>query len=221
MSDPDVFPYNGQIYAYKFDLFYTNSKFSLENQYKELGEKVKCFPFAASPKHHYYMPAVKKEYDIVVVGHARPDRVDIVRRLSEKYKVGTYGGGWESSLGVVNGLEHVKAINSGKMYLSFAHTMAGYDNVKVGLFEAMACKQVVITNYMEELSDYFEIGKEILCYKNVDELEEIVDYYMKHEDEREEIRESAYQRFLREHTYEKRWLSVMEDIWAKSVERVK
>ncbi len=221
LSDPDVFPYNGQIYAYKFDLFYTNSKFSLENQYKELGEKVKCFPFAASPKHHYYMPAVKKEYDIVVVGHARPDRVDIVRRLSEKYKVGTYGGGWESSLGVVNGLEHVKAINSGKMYLSFAHTMAGYDNVKVGLFEAMACKQVVITSYMEELSDYFEIGKEILCYKNVDELEEIVDYYMKHEDEREEIRESAYQRFLREHTYEKRWLSVMEDIWAKSVERVK
>lgn len=218
LSDPDVYPYNGQVYAHKFDLFYTNSRFSLENQYKGLEERVKCLPFAASLKHHYYMPEIKKEYDVVIVGHARPERKEVVERLAKRHKVGTYGGGWENSLGVVNGIEHVRAINSGKMYLSFSHTMAGYDNVKVGLFEAMACKQVIITSYMEELENYFEIGKEILCYKNEQELEELVDYYMAHQEELEEIRERAYQRFLQEHTYEKRWLNVLEDVWKKRKE---
>lgn len=212
LSDPDVFPYNGQIYADKFDLFYTNSKYSLENQYDNKKGNIRCMPFAASKMHHYYMPDIEKIYDVVVVGHARPDRLEVVSRLSKKYSVGTYGNGWDVPLGIVNGIDHVKAINSGKMYLSFSKTMAGYDNIKVGLFEAVACKQVVLTSYMEELEDYFEIGKEIICYKNLEELEELVSYYVQHEKEREEIREYSYKRFLAEHTYEKRWKTVLDEI---------
>ncbi|RAZ93259.1 spore maturation protein, partial [Klebsiella oxytoca] len=79
-------------------------------------------------------PEGKKKYDVVIVGHARKERMETVNRLSLKYRIGTYGNGWKDSLGVVNGIEHVKAINSGKMYLSFAATMAGYENVKVGIF---------------------------------------------------------------------------------------
>ena len=169
-------------------------------------------PFAASLAHHYYLKDVQKEYDIVVVGHARPDRKKIIDELSKYCKVGTYGSGWDNSLGVVNGIEHVKAINSGKMYLSFSKTVAGYDNVKVGLFEAMACKQVIITSYMPELEKYFEIGKEILCYKTEKDLINIVRHYVQCPDEREEIRENAYKRFLKEHTYEKRWVSVIHNI---------
>jgi hypothetical protein len=33
LSDPDVFPENGKIYAEYYDLFYTNSKFALTNLY--------------------------------------------------------------------------------------------------------------------------------------------------------------------------------------------
>lgn len=212
LSDPDVFPFNGQIYANKFDLFYTNSLYSLEMQYKKIANKVFHMPFAASLAHHYYLKDVQKEYDIVVVGHARPDRKKIIDELSKYCKVGTYGSGWDNSLGVVNGIEHVKAINSGKMYLSFSKTVAGYDNVKVGLFEAMACKQVIITSYMPELEKYFEIGKEILCYKTEKDLINIVRHYVQCPDEREEIRENAYKRFLKEHTYEKRWVPVIHNI---------
>ena len=158
------------------------------------------------------MEEIEKEYDIVVVGHARPDRKKIIDKLSQFCKVGTYGHGWDYSLGVVNGVEHVKAINSGKMYLSFSKTVAGYDNVKVGLFEAMACKQVVITSYMPEIENYFEVGKEILCYKNEEELIEIVKYYLEHQQECEIIRENAYKRFLADHTYEKRWVPIIHNI---------
>lgn len=213
LSDPDVFPYNGQVYGYKCDRFYTNSVYSLNKQYNFMKQKIDLLPFAASPSHHYFMPEVKKKYDVVIVGHARKERMETVNRLSLKYRIGTYGNGWKDSLGVVNGIEHVKAINSGKMYLSFAATMAGYENVKVGIFEAVACRQVVITSYMEELEQYFEIGKEILCYKSLEELEDLIDYYILHEEEREQIRERAYCRYLSEHTYFKRWQKVIRDIW--------
>lgn len=215
LSDPDVFPYNGRIYANKFDLFYTNSKYSFVNEYPQTGANVSLLPFAASVKHHYYMPEVKKEYDLVVVAHAREDRIQVIEKLKKICKVGTYGSGWKNSLGTVNGSEHVKAINSGRMYLSFARTVAGFDNVKVGLFEAMACKQVVITTYMEELQDYFDIGKEILCYKTEDELYSLVAYYLEHTEELEQIRRKGYDRFLKEHTYKKRWDGVLKQIYSK------
>ena len=212
LSDPDVYPYNGKEYAQDFSIFYTNSKYSLNNQYETEKVNVKLLPFAASVSHHYFMPEIEKKYDIVVVGHARKDRIEVVKRLGQICKVGLYGIGWEDGLGVVNGIEHVKAINSGKMYLSFSHTMAGYDNVKVGVFEAMACNQVVITSYMDELADYFEIGKEILCYKTEEELMDLVLYYSQHDDEREAIRNAGYKRFLAEHTYRKRWKKLLRDI---------
>ena len=215
LSDPDVFPYNGKIYANKFDLFYTNSKYSLINEYPKTGANIFILPFAASTKHHYYMPEVKKEYDLVVVAHAREDRISVIKKLEKICKVGTYGNGWSNSLGTVNGLEHVKAINSGRMYLSFARTVAGFDNVKVGLFEAMACNQVVITSYMEELRDYFDIGREILCYKSEDELYSLVEYYLEHTEELEQIRKKGYERFLREHTYKERWDGILKQIYVK------
>ena len=99
------------------------------------------------------------------------------------------------------------------MYLSFSRTMAGFENVKVGLFEAMACNQFVITSYMEELEDYFKIGEELVCYKNEDELIELVQYYLAHEAEREKIRKAGYEHFLREHKYQDRWKRVLKDIY--------
>ena len=212
LSDPDVYPYNGAFYSNKFDLFYTNSQYSFTNQYDRDKVNINLLPFAASTSHHFYMPDMEKNYDLVVVGHARGDRVDLIRELSKRFKVGAYGSGWDSGLGEVNGYEHTKAINGGLMYLSFARTVAGYDNVKVGLFEAIACNQVVITGYMEELNEYFEIGKEIICYQDETELPGIIEYYLNHEEERERIRKNAYARFLREHTYINRWMKVKEDI---------
>ena len=212
LSDPDVYPYNGKVYANQFDLFYTNSRYSLEEQYDSNEVDIHLLPFAASKKHHYYMPKVKKEYDLVVVGHARPDRVKTVNKIRSVCRIGLFGFGWEDGHGTVRGYEQVRAINSGKMYLSFSHTTSGYNNVKVGLFEAVACNQFVITSYMEELSEYFDIGKEIVCYKNEEELIDLIKYYKEHDTEREKIRYYGYLRFLREHTYISRWNKVFFDI---------
>ena len=215
LSDPDVFPYNGKRYASDFDIFYTNSKYSYLNEYDHSKVNIHMLPFAASVKHHYYNPAIERKYDVVIVGHARQERIALVDKLEKICSVGTYGAGWKNSLGVVNGKKHVDAINSGRMYISFSKTVAGFNNVKVGLFEAIACKQVVFTEYMEELADYFEINKEVICFNDYDDLLEKVKYYLEHSDELEEIREASYKKFLQCHTYEKRWHSVLKELYKR------
>lgn len=219
MSDPDVYPTNGKLYAPKFDIFYTNSKYSLQNQYNKDLVNIKLLPFAASTSHHYPIDTAKF-YDVVVIGHSRPEREALINKIKDKYSLGLYGCGWKhNALGVVNGKAQVEAINSGKIYLSFSGTCAGFQNIKIGLFEAIACKMCVITQYFPEIEDYFIPGEEILCYKNENELIDLLNYYLSDEQEIEKVRVRAYERFLREHTYITRWENVLEDIHNMKLEK--
>jgi len=214
LSDPDVFPYNGKIYAHEFDLFCTNSKFSYLNQYKNVN--IEHLPFAASPLIHYPLENNKKEHDIIIVGGYRQDRLNVAKTLSEKFNVGIYGSGWpkigSKNYGQINGKGHLSALNSGKIYISFSKTVAGYHNVKVGLFEAAACKNLLVTEDFSEVYNYFEKDKEIITYTNKNELVEKIEYFLHNKNILDDITNASYNRFIREHTWEKRWTKILSKI---------
>ena len=69
-----------------------------------------------------------------------------------------------------------------------------------------------MTNYVDFLEDYFEIGKEIAIYSNVDDLADKIGYYLQNEPLRREILRAGYERVRREHTYEKRFLGVFRAV---------
>jgi hypothetical protein len=209
LSDPDVYRDNGRVYSRYYDLFYTNSTYALNHLYKQ--ENTKLLPFAASSKLHKPLE-IDKPYDVVIVGHARPERIRCVKKIKKSFNVGLFGNGWGDSIRSVHGIEHVKAINSGKMYLSFSGTVAGYMNAKVGLFEAAACRTCVVTEIFAEMELYFKYGVEVLGYPNENQLLELIDTYSKDEKLRNWISNNCYRRFLNEHTWKHRWITVLKDI---------
>jgi len=211
LSDPDVFPYHGRIYSHLYDIYYTNSVFSIKSQYSKHAN-VKLLPFAASPRLHRPLPGIEKVFDIVVVGHARADRIKIVDHLMKHFSVGVFGNGWGGTTAPVHGEEHVRAINSGRMYLSFSKTGAGYFNIKVGLFEAAACKTFLISEYFGEMERYYKYGLEVVGYRQVTNLVRAIDYYLEKQSLRDWIAQNAYDRCLREHTWHSRWKAVLSDI---------
>lgn len=211
LSDPDVFPYNGKVYSHLYDLYYTNSIHSVRYQYDK-STNIKLLPFGASPKLHRPLPEIDKKYDIVIVGHGRANRTETVDTLKKHFSVGLFGSKWGEGYFPVSGEDHVKAINSSKMYLSFSKTKAGFTNVKVGIFEAAACKTLLITQFFDEMENYFKYGIEAIGYSEIDELVDIVDFYLKNEHLRQWIAQNSYARFLREHTWRKRWETVISDI---------
>lgn len=216
LSDPDVFPYHGRVFSQYFSLFYTNAKEALP-RYTKIGVAARLLPFAGLPQFHRPMPDVPKRYDVIVVGEWRPDRQGMVDALKKAgLKVGLFGAGW-SRLGrlwpsSVHGQAHVRAINSGKMYLSFSRTLAGFMNVKIGVFEAAACCSCILTERFDEMADYFEYGKEIVGYESVEEAVELATRYAHDEKSRSEIADNCYKRFLSEHTWQYRWTKVLADV---------
>ncbi|MBT9156293.1 MAG: Spore protein YkvP [Firmicutes bacterium] len=221
LSDPDVFATQGKLYAHLFDSYYTNAEASLID-YATIGVKAKLLPFAASASFHRPMPEVKRKYDIIIVGHARADRLPVVAELDKHFKVGLYGKGWRR-WGIVprghqvNGEEQVRALNSGKSYLSFAQTVAGYTNVKVGLFEAVACGTPVFTQVFPEMERYFAYEREIIGFTSVPELVAKLKHHLAHPASLATIAENARSRLLREHTWTKRWEQVLRNVKQEAV----
>ncbi len=211
LSDPDWFSCHGRIFSRHYDIYFTNSLYSLENQYAK-NTNVRIFPFAASSLLHRPLPEVEKIYDVVVVGHARPERKRIVGMLQKHFAVGLFGDGWGGDAGAVNGEKHVEAINSGKIYFSFASTCANFINVKVGLFEAAACGSFILTRQFDELSRYFRYGLEVVGYEQEKDLPLIVKWYLENDHLRNWVAGNCYQRFLKDHTLEHRMQRVLDEI---------
>jgi spore maturation protein CgeB len=112
----------------------------------------------------------------------------------------------------VHGEDHVVAINSGTVYLSFAITQAGFTNVKVGVFEAAACGACILVQEFSEIHAYFEPGKEIFTYNSEADAIAKAHYLCRNRRLAKQIGEAARRRVLIEHSWVHRWQNVLMDI---------
>jgi hypothetical protein len=97
----------------------------------------------------------------------------------------------------VIGDDMVNAINSYKIHLNYNIL----DDINYRTFETTGCGTFLLTNYTPGLEKLFDIGKEIIVYDNIDDLDKKVKYYLDNEEEREEIALAGYQRARKDHTY--------------------
>jgi hypothetical protein len=79
-------------------------------------------------------------------------------------------------------------------------------------FEAPMSGALYITGYMDELAEMFEPDKEVLTYRNQHELLDKVCYYLAHPAQAEQVRQAGRARALRDHTYERRFKKLFEEL---------
>jgi len=84
--------------------------------------------------------------------------------------------------------------------------------VKLRDFEAPMSRAFYLTGYIKDLEEFYNIGKEIVCYQDTDDLIDKIKYYLAHEDEAEEVREAGYQRARRDHTWTKRFEKIFKEM---------
>ncbi len=78
------------------------------------------------------------------------------------------------------------------------------------IFDVMAAGGFMMSNYQEELEELFVPGEEIVLYHNMQELEELVDYYLAHDEEREKIARKGQDKVLRLHNYHEKMDRVVQ-----------
>ncbi len=78
------------------------------------------------------------------------------------------------------------------------------------VFDVPASGGFILTDDLADLHDHFEVGREVIVYKNPSHLVELVEFYRKNDSKRREIVKRARIRVLEHHTYVHRIQSMLE-----------
>jgi len=114
--------------------------------------------------------------------------------------------------------EYIKMYSRSKISLGFSKVAGGYaegepiKQVRLRDFEAPMSGAFYLAEYFDELADFFEPGKEIVCFTDPEDLVEKVRYYLAHDEARERIRRAGMLRARSEHTWHKRFEMVFKEM---------
>lgn len=187
------------------------------SSYKRLGKEKEGFSNAFLSQwacnHFLYKNLnLPKSYDVSFVGRCNDGREGFITSLKKKgINVTTFGQGWKNG-SRVSQAELIKIYNQSKISLnmSFASRDSKILSTKGRDFEVPGCGSLLLTKDTEEIAEYFVPGKEIITYEDANDAAEKIKYYLNDEDERERIAKKGYERVMKVHTYEKRFLEIFE-----------
>jgi hypothetical protein len=175
--------------------------------YLAAGARVAYSPegFYFRPEFEEPRPPVKDVISFVAAWReVREEMIASLRRYGIPVQV--YGRGWKDSQWAKTPWEIFRAsqltLGDG---VSFGSPMT---NLKGRDFEAPGSHACYVTSYDWELADQFDIGREILCYRDFNDLVELLHYYQGRPDECARIAKAGFER-AREYTWEKRFRKVM------------
>ncbi len=175
----------------------------------------------------------KKIYDVVFVGNAIEERVETIRFLiNNKINLKVFGGRWDNypefkqvCLGYVSPEEMAKVINQTKINLGLSKNKYGQSAFKWRVFEIASCKAFSLIDYFDGYLKFFKNNKEIIMFKNNRDLLQKINYYLKHEKERERIAKNSYKRAIKRcnilEEFKKMFKKIMENPELFSQKRLK
>jgi len=116
----------------------------------------------------------------------------------------------EACGGTLSDIDMVKMYSWSKISLNFSEVKDQITgeikrHIRLRDFEGPMSGAFYVTAYQEELAEYYEIDKEIVCYDTKEELFDKVKYYLAHPNERLQIREAGLKRARRDHTWQRRF----------------
>jgi len=187
-----------------FSLCWTSTEDALKKYCVE-GALPIYLPEGANPDIHKPYN-LTKTIDVSFVGQCYGNRPEIIRKLDNRgVRVKAYGYGWPN--GPLSTEEMVKMYSRSKINLGFGGVV-GYTNtycLKGRDFEIPMSGGLYLTERHSELERFYELDKEIVGYKDFDDLVEKIQYLLSNSEQAEVIRKKGRQRALKEHSWEMRF----------------
>ena len=167
------------------------------------GISAEWLPVACDPEVHKNLN-IPKIYDIGFIGTEgrRSLRGILLKELGRRYP--------KSFLGIAPFTEMSRIYSASKIGFNYSIR----NDINMRMFEVMSCGALLITNRIKRsgFEELFEDSKHLITYKNRRELFRLIDYYLTHDRQREEIAGNGHQLVLRYHTYEIRMTKMLDYI---------
>ncbi|MDF1672054.1 MAG: glycosyltransferase [Vicingaceae bacterium] len=211
-----------------YDHLFFVDKYIVEKLKEEFLLNIHYLPQCSNPNHHKRVNVNEKEKEfyqceITNAGNLYPSRIALYKHLTN-YNFKMWGSKPSYWLNiheinkiitghVVFNQEKAKAFSSAKIVLNNLHP-AVINGVNKRMFEIPACGGFQITSHRDAINELFEVGKEIITYKNFKDLKMKIDYYLdpKNDEERKKIMEAGYNKVMKEHTYENRLTQLINTV---------
>ncbi|WP_297213912.1 MULTISPECIES: CgeB family protein [Thermodesulfovibrio] len=227
----NIYPDN-PLYMSKFEAilpchyFFVKDSYILETLHKAGLKNLYYLPQCTDPDVHKPTEIIKEEKEeyeseLSLIGSMYPYREKFIEEIIE-FKPAIWGRGWNKSKNKeiiklykgkdIRGIAKAKAISASKISLNIHHPLNDIHGVNRRTYDIAGCMGFQLVDYKVDMERVFEINKEIICYRSLDELKKLIEYYLKHPEERKEIAKSAYSRVLKSHTYDIRAKQIMEII---------
>lgn len=149
---------------------------------------------------------------------AAMERLDLLGSIADKYVLNIYTQSNTDKLhrAVNCGVADSYSVMPVIFAMSKINLNITFRSIETGLpqriWDVCGCGGFLLTNYQEELTDYFEIGTDVECYFSKEELLDKIDYYLKHDALREKIARNGYEKVAKYHTYENRVQEILRKI---------
>ena len=161
---------------------------------------------------------ISRDYPVTFIGGMNPilhkKRKELLDAVAEVIDVDFWGYGKESLNPVSSmvkrwrghawGLEMFSILGKSLITINCHVDAALNCAANMRLYEATGCGALLVTDYKDNLSGLFEIGKEVVAYRSSDECADLIKYYLINREEAREIAMAGQDRTLRDHTYTKR-----------------
>jgi len=207
-------------WAKLFNVCITADKFSLK-KYISIGQKnVILSQWAALVSNTSYK-SINYKYDVSFIGSYNVFRAWFINKLKKNnINVVCFGSGWSNgrisytkmaniilhskiNLNISNNIQYDirYLVSNPKNLLNTLKSKKNISQLKARIFEVPTYGGFLLNEFVPAIDEYYLIGKEIICYKDIDEAILLIKYYLSNPMEREKIKNFGVLRSRKEHTY--------------------
>lgn len=206
-----------------YDFIFVFDTFYIDEIKRQGAKKVQYLPLATNPNRYSEITVTDQDrcdydYDVCFIGMPFENRVEIFECLRD-YNLGVWGDHWikyfmlkgQKTPPYYRGKAMGETVNKiylcSKIVLNIHHPHS-IESLNTRTFDIPACGAFEMVDYKKNVEKHFEIDKEIVTFKNINELKSKIDFYLKNNDLRKIISERGKQKVLSEHT----WVHRAKDI---------
>jgi hypothetical protein len=213
-------PKNRNLRAY--DLIFTSFPHFVK-KFRDTGINAEYLKIAFEPRILEQIKGYDRKYDCTFIGGVTESHragTTLLEKVAEKVEIDFWGYGAEllsrnspilrKYHGEAWGREMYKLLAQSKITINRHIDVAENYANNMRLYEATGMGAMLITDYKDNLNELFEIGREVVAYRNIEELIGLIKYYTANDFERESIAKDGQKRTLTRHTYFNRMKEIID-----------
>lgn len=165
---------------------------------------------------HYLSTAEKLAY-LLGREHSWLERIKLITRLEEQFSIRVYGNTeWQENIKCYAGhADHFtlmpKLFHLSKINLNLSRSFVEY-GLPMRVFDVLSCGGFLVTNDKLDLHKLFTPGKDLVIFRDTQDLVEICEYYLEHEEQRRAIAQQGRSTLAQKHTFVLRMIDMFTTV---------